>query len=527
MKIVNSDMRTLLLFCCLLPQLLKSQSRPNIIYIMSDDHDNDAISAYNRKFVSTPNIDRLAREGMLFNKAFVGNSICSPARATLLTGQHSHMNGVKDNRTPFDTSKTTIAHLLSSGGYQTALVGKWHLHSLPKGFQYWHILPGQGLYFDPRMIRMNGDTVTEKGYTTNVINQIALEWLDARDRNKPFALFLHHKAPHRNFVPPLKYLELFHTKTFPEPPSLYNDTTGRGSAWKMQTMSILADMKLCGDLKVDPDAIRDMPAYHPSPDDVGTYNAWYRRLPENEKQRFKEIYSARGELLRRLKPVGKELLKYKYQWFMQDFMASVASIDENVGKLLDYLDKNGLTENTVVIYTGDQGFYLGENGWFDKRFAYDVSMQAPLLVRWPGKVKPESTSNALVQNIDFAPTILDLAGIKVPGPMQGVSLKTLLTTGSSVMPKRKYLYYHYYEYGADHTVIPHVALRSDRYKIIYFYTVDEWEFYDLNKDPGEQKNLINNSSYKAEIREMRNMLDKNREYYKDYESMGNLKKLGK
>ena len=211
---------------------------------------------------------------------------------------------------------------------------------------------------------------------------------------------------------------------------------------------------------------------------------------------------------------------------MQDFMASVASIDENVGKLLDYLDKNGLTENTVVIYTGDQGFYLGENGWFDKRFAYDVSMQSPLLIRWPGHVKPGSVTNELVQNIDYAPTILDLAGIKIPGSMQGISMKPLLTTGAAASPKRKYLYYHYYEYGVDHTVIPHVALRSDRYKIIYYYTVDEWEFYDLNKDPGEQKNLINASSYKAAIKEMKGMLDKNREYYKDNEAMGSLKKIG-
>ncbi len=498
-----------------------AQQKPNIIYIMSDDHDNDAISAYNKQFINTPNIDRIAKEGVKFNKAFVGNSICSPARATLLTGQHSHKNGVKDNFTRFDSSKTNIAHLLGQAGYQTALIGKWHLHSYPKGFDYWRILPGMGQYFDTRMITMNGDTITEKGYSANALTNDAINWLDSRDKNKPFALFFHHKAPHRNFVPALKYLEEFHTKKFPQPTTLFTDTAGRGSAWKRQTMSILSDMRLCGDLKVDPKYIMDIPELKPDASDIATYNAIIRRMPEEERKRFEEIYAERGQLLRDKKPTGKELLKYKYQWYLQDYLACIASIDESIGVILQYLDNNKLTNNTAVVYTSDQGFYLGENGWFDKRFAYDVSMGTPLLMRWPGHIKSRTVTNAMVQNIDYAPTLLDIAGAKTPGWMQGVSFKTIATGKQKTLP-RKYLYYHYYEYSKDHTVLPHLAIRSERYKLIYFYEVNEWEMYDLLRDPAEQKNLINVASQQTIIRQLKTELLKIRDQYDDHEKAGEL-----
>ncbi|HEX7905959.1 MAG TPA: sulfatase [Chitinophagaceae bacterium] len=497
------------------------QLKPNIIYIMSDDHDNDAISAYNKKFIATPNIDRLAKEGIRFNKAFVGNSICAPARATLLTGQHSHKNGVKDNRTRFDSTKINIAHLLHQAGYQTALIGKWHLQSYPAGFDYWRILPGMGQYFDTRMITMNGDTITEKGYSADVITDDAIHWLDSRDMNKPFVLFFHHKAPHRNFIPALKYLEQFHTKTFPEPASLYKDTAGRGSAWRIQTMSILKDMRLCSDLKIDPQYLADIPELQPDAEDIATYRAIMRRMPAEEKNRFEEIYAERGKIIRDKKLSGKQLLKYKYQWYMQDYLACIASIDESVGRLLKYLEDNKLSSNTAVIYTSDQGFYLGENGWFDKRFAYDVSMQTPLLIKWPGQILPNSISNEMVQNIDFAPTILDIAGTTAPGWMQGVSLKPLIT-GKQKTLARKYLYYHYYEFGKDHTVIPHLAIRSERYKLIYFYTVNEWELYDLQKDPAEQKNLIHSASYRPIIQQLKKELLNLRNIYDDHEPAGEL-----
>jgi arylsulfatase A-like enzyme len=506
-----------LLFC----SCTAAAQQPNIMYIMSDDHDNDAISAYNKQFIQTPNIDRIANEGMKFNKAFVGNSICAPARATMLTGQHSHKNGVKDNRTRFDSSKTNIGHLLGKAGYQTALIGKWHLHSYPTGFDYWRILPGMGQYFDTRMITMNGDTITEKGYSADVLTRDAISWLNSRDKNKPFALFFHHKAPHRNFVPALKYLEQFHVRIFPEPATLYNDTAGHGSAWRMQTMNILLDMRLCGDLKIDPKYLIDIPELKPDADDIATYNAIMRRMPAHERARFEEIYAERGQLIRDKKLSGKELMKYKYQWYMQDYMACVASIDESIGIILKYLDDNKLTNNTAVIYTSDQGFYLGENGWFDKRFAYDVSMGTPLLVRWPGKIHRGTISNAMVQNIDFAPTMLDIAGAKVPDWMQGVSIKPILTSKRTKL-SRKYLYYHYYEFVRDHTVIPHLAVRGERYKLIYFYTVNEWEFYDLQKDPAEQSNLIKSAAHQKSIQQLKKELIRLREQYDDHEPAGEL-----
>jgi arylsulfatase A-like enzyme len=503
----------LLCILCLGAAGLAAQ-QPNIIYIMSDDHDADAISAYNKSFIQTPGIDRLAKEGMLFRKCFVGNSICSPARATLLTGQHSHLSGVRDNRDRFDSSRVNLAKLLKQAGYQTAIVGKWHLHSYPTGFDYWKILPGQGLYYDPRIIDMSGDTTTYKGYATDVITDEAIRWLGSRDKAKPFAFFLHHKAPHRYFFPPLKYIEEYTKKHFPEPATLYVDTAGHGSAWRIQTMNILTDMKLSSDLKVDPVYLMDIPELKPDSAEIAYYNAIMHRIPENERERIKQIYAERGKTIQLKKPEGRELLKLKYQWYMQDYMATVASVDENMARFLNYLDSTGLSKNTIVIYTSDQGFYLGENGWFDKRFMYDVSMQTPLLVRWPGHIKASSVSEAMVQNIDFAPTILTLAGAAVPDWMQGKSLDKILT-GKQKALDRPYLYYHYYEFVKDHTVIPHTGIRGERYKLIHFYTVNEWQLYDLKTDPNEQQNLINDPQYKALVTALKKELEHQKEYYKD------------
>ena len=519
-------MRLLILFLLIstigFTQSKPGADKPNILYIMSDDHDADAISAYSKKFIQTPNLDRLAKEGIKFNKAFVGNSICSPARATLLTGQHSHKNGIVDNRVRFDSTKVTLPKLMQAAGYQTAVIGKWHLHSQPAGFDFWKVVPGQGLYTNPRFIEMSGKTVTQQGYATDVITDEAIQWLEKRDQSKPFLLLLHHKAPHRNFVPKLSYLEIYHTKTFPEPATLFADTTHRGSAWSIQTMSIFKDMQLCSDLKVDPSYLMDIPEYKPDSATVAYYHSLLNRVPEPERSRYKEIYAERGQLLQQLKPQGKELLKYKYQWYMQDYLATVASIDENVGRVLDYLDQKKLTDNTAVVYTSDQGFYLGENGWFDKRFAYDVSMQTPLLMRWPGKIKSNTESNALVQNIDYAPTLLDIAGLPVPAWMDGMSLKGIASGKQKQLP-RAYLYYHYYEFGRDHTVIPHLAVRGDDYKLIYFYTVNEWELYDLKADPNEQNNLIGSPKHQKTVAQLKNELNKLRDQYNDHEPAGELK----
>ncbi len=497
------------------------QQRPNIIYIMSDDHDADAISAYNPKFIQTPQLDRIAKEGVLFTRNFVANSICGPVRATLITGQHSHKNGMKDNRTRFDSSRITLPKLFQQNGYQTALVGKWHLISYPTGFDYWNILPGQGLYFEPRFISMKGDTTTRHGYATDVITDEAIKWLDGRDKTKPFVLHIHHKAPHRYFLAPLKYIEQFHNKTFPEPATLYLDTAGHGTAWHLQTMSILHDMKLCSDLKVDPNSLTDLPEYKPDSAEIAYYNAVFNRIPEPERSGIKKIYEERGRLLRQMRPQGKELLKYKYQWYMQDYLACVASVDENVGRILDYMDKNNLTQNTLLIYTGDQGMYLGENGWFDKRWMYDVSMQAPLLMRWPGHIRPNSVNRNMTQTIDYAPTMLDAAGIKVPDFMQGLSLVPTLTGKQKTLPRHN-LYYHFYEYKADHTVLQHLGVRGERYKLIYFYPVNEWELYDLKKDPDEQHNLIRSAAYQKTYLQMKAELLKLRDQYDDHEPAGEL-----
>lgn len=511
----------LLIFPLLFSISTFAQERPNIIYIMSDDHDADAISAYNKNLISTPNIDRIANDGILFNKCFVGNSICSPARATLLTGQHSHKNGLKDNFTRFDSSKITMPKLLQQNNYQTAIVGKWHLHSYPQGFDYWKILPGQGLYYEPLLIDMNGDTSVYHGYATDVITNEAIHWLNDRDRNKPFVLLLHHKAPHRTFLPPLKYIEQFHSKKIPEPSTLYADTSGHGSAWRIQTMSILNVMRLCSDLKVDPKYLIDIPWLKPDSTEISYYNTIMDRIPQPDRDKIKEIYAERGKLLEQLKPKGKELLKYKYQWYMQDYLACVASVDENVGKILKYLDENDLSKNTLLIYTSDQGFYLGENGWFDKRFMYDVSMKTPLLMKWPGHIKPKIVTNAMVQNIDFAPTILNVAGVDIPKWMQGLSLMPVFE-GKKKSLERPYLYYHYYEYSPDHTVIPHLGIRGQKYKLIYFYTVNEWELYDLEKDPVEQHNLIHSTAYEKVFLLMKKELIKLRDLYDDHEPAGEL-----
>ena len=510
-----------LVFCLFFSSVTAAQKRPNIIYIMSDDHDANAISAYNKKLTSTPNIDRIANEGILLTRCFVGNSIRSPALATILTGQHSHKNGVKDNFTHFDSARITMPKLLQQTGYQTALIGKWHLHSYPTGFDYWKILPGQGQYFEPAFINMTGDTVVQHGYASNIITDEALSWLDRRDKTKPFVLFLHHKAPHRYFFPPLTYIEQFHKKTFPEPATLYADATGHGSAWRIQTMSILTVMKLCSDLKVDPKYLDDIPWLKPDSAEVVYYNAIMDRIPQPDRDKIKEIYSERGKLLQRLKPKGKELLKWKYQWYMQDYLACVASVDENVGRVLKYLDENDLTKNTMVIYTSDQGMYLGENGWFDKPFMYDKSMRTALMIRWPGHIRPKIISDAMVQNIDFAPTFLNVTGSDVPTWMQGVSLLPIIT-GKKKSLDRPYLYYHYYEFSTDHTVIPHLGLRGERYKLIYFYTVNEWELYDLKNDPNEQHNLIRSPSYQEIFSQMKKELIKLRDHYDDHEPAGEL-----
>ena len=476
---------------------MAQQTTPNIIVIMSDDHDANAISAYNRSLIQTPQIDRLAQEGIRFTRAMVGNSLCGPSRATFLTGLHSNKNGFIDNNSVFNGAQRTLPKLLQDIGYQTALVGKWHLVSKPTGFDYWQVLPGQGIYYEPRMITQNGDTVTQHGYATNLISEHAIRWMrEDRKPNKPFFLMLNHKAPHRYFLPTLANIQRFHTQQFPEPPTLYADTSDRGSAWRLQTMRILEHLELASDLKVDPAYLQDIPELKPSAAEEKYYYNIMKTIPANERELIKKIYAERGEIIRKERPTGNALLKLKYQWYMQDYLACVASIDENVGKVLNYLDSSGLAANTLVMYTSDQGFYLGQNGWFDKRWMYDVSMKTPLLIRWPGKIAPGTICNQLTQNIDHAPTLLEVAGIPAPKDMHGISLLPLLTNPQYQLP-RKSVYYHFYEFKGAHTVLQHIGVRTARYKLIHFYTVNEWQLYDLLNDPEEQKNIYNVPAFES------------------------------
>jgi arylsulfatase A-like enzyme len=462
--------------------------RPNIVFIFSDDHAYQAVSAYKeaRKLLETPHMDRLAREGVRFDRCLVPNSICGPSRATILTGKYSHRNGFYNNtNSRFDGSQTTFPKLLHAAGYQTAVIGKWHLVSDPTGFDEWHILPGQGVYYNPPMIH-NGQRVQHKGYTTDLITDFSLEWLRNRDKSKPFLLMTQHKAPHREWSPALRHLGHDGDRKYPEPETLFDDYSGRGVAERDQEMTIEKVMN-ASDLKLTPP-----PGL--TPDQRKVWDAYYE--PRNAAFR-----AARLE--------GKDLVRWKYQRYMHDYLGCVKAVDESVGRLLKYLDDEGLAENTIVVYTADQGFYLGEHGWFDKRWIFEESIRAPLLVRWPGVAKAGGTNANLVSNLDFAETFLDAAGLPVPGEMQGRSLVPLLK-GQTPDDWRKSFYYEYYEYPTPHHVRPHYGVVTDRYKLVHFYTADAnyWELFDLQKDPHELRSVYDEPGYAAVVAELKKEVDR-------------------
>ncbi len=470
--------------------------RPNILFIMSDDHAYQAVSAYGHGLNHTPNIDRLAEEGILFNRAFCTNSISAPSRAVVLTGKFSHMNGHLDNSTQFDGSQTTVPKLLREAGYETAMVGKWHLQSDPTGFDFWRVLLGQGPYYNPDM-KDSAGTRQYMGYTTTVITDQALEWLDRRDQDKPFFLMLHHKAPHRAWAPEPKHFRLFENHQFPVPDNYFDDYSNRGRAAREQEMSVIKDMTLHYDLKVIPR----------EGDSVTGTDRWWEselnRMTPEQRSLWEEYYQPMSDAFYAANLTGDDLALWKYQRYMNDYLACIQSVDDQVGRVLDYLEEKGLLENTLVVYTSDQGFYLGEHGWFDKRFMYEESLGMPLMMRYPKMIKPGRESDALVQNVDFAETFLDLAGVAAPDSMQGMSLKPILTTSTTSPPQnwRSSIYYHYYEYPGVHAVKRHYGVRTDRYKLIHFYhDNDEWELFDLETDPSEMKNVYEDPGY-ADVRE--------------------------
>ncbi|MEM7231577.1 MAG: sulfatase/phosphatase domain-containing protein [Planctomycetota bacterium] len=447
-------------------------SRPNMIFIFTDDHASHAISAYGSKINKTPNIDRIAREGMIFRNSFCTNSICGPSRAVILTGKHSHLNGFMSNYDTFDGSQQTFPKLLRKAGYQTAMVGKWHLKTDPTGFDYWEVLQGQGPYYNPPM-KTAGRVVAHTGYTTDIITDLALTWLERdRDPSKPFLLMYQHKAPHRSWEPGPKHLHLYDDVTIPEPATLFDDYKGRTTATQTQTMTIAEHMNE-RDLKL-------IPPSNLTKDQLRIWNAAYQ--PKNRAFRAAGL-------------TGEDLVRWKYQRYIKDYLRCIKAVDENIGRVLDYLDERGLAENTIVFYSSDQGFYLGDHGWYDKRWMYEESLKMPLVVRWPGVIRPGSSSQHLVQNLDYAETFLEIAGAPIPGDMQGRSLVPILK-GESPSDWRQSIYYHYYEYPGAHMVRKHRGVRTDRYKLIKYYNISEWELFDLKNDPDEVRSVYTNPKYK-------------------------------
>ncbi|MBH55463.1 MAG: sulfatase [Opitutaceae bacterium] len=486
--------RLLVFFSILGISQLFGQERPNIVFIFSDDHAYQAVSAYGSVLNETPNIDRLATEGMLFDRCYVTNSICGPQRATIQTGKYSHKNGFLRNGNHFDGNQKTFPKLLQKAGYQTAVIGKWHLgeHMPPKGYDYSEVLIGQGPYYNPPMLKdENGDGKQERiqhtGYTSDIISDLTLAWLkNGREPNKPFMLMTQHKAPHRNWQPGPKYLTKYDDQVMPEPATLFEDYNIRLKAHRDQAMQIDRDLN-ANDLKlVSPTNL--------TPEQLKTWTNAYR-------------YKNNRFLDSRL--TGVPEIRWKYQRYIKDYLRSIDSVDEAVGEILDYLDGSGLADNTIVIYTSDQGFYLGEHGWFDKRWIYEESLKTPFIVRWPGTVKMGSKNEDIVSPIDFAATFLEIAGHSVPEDWDGRSILPILK-GDTPNDWRKFLYYHYYEYPGWHLVRRHYGIVDGRYKLIHFYEddVDEWELIDLVADPLEQKNFFHDPKYELIVHSLGRELER-------------------
>lgn len=481
-----------------------AQKRPNIVIIISDDHAFQTISAYGSKRMQTPAIDRIAKEGVLFNRAYVTNSICGPSRAVIITGKYSHKNGFKDNEnSTFDGSQNNFLKELTRAGYQTAWIGKWHLKTNPEGISYWQVLPGQGSYFNPDFIMMDGSTKRIEGYATNITQDIAEEWLNQRDTSKPFCLVIGHKATHRTWMPDTCDLGMFDDVTFPLPPTFYDQYENRKAA-AVQEMSIAKDLRLGYDLKIF------------NSEEEENKERSFMRMNAAQRAAYSRYYAPIREDFKKKNLSGKELIEWKYQRYMKDYLSTAASLDRNIGRALDYLDKHNLSDNTIVIYMSDQGFYMGEHGWFDKRFMYEESFRTPMVMRYPGKIKPGSINNDLVMNVDIAPTILEAAGVPIPADMQGASFLPLVTQNKA--KGRAALYYHYYENG-EHAVSPHFGISTGRYKLIRFYKrVEGWELYDLRNDQYEMKNLYNLPQYKKLVAQLKKQLLQLIDKYEDVEA---------
>ena len=502
----------------LLLSLLSSLAaeRPNILLIFADDHALQAISAYGGRFkdiAPTPNIDRLAKQGAVFERSYCANSICGPSRACILTGKHSLINGfIDNNNSKFNGAQPTFPKYLQAAGYETAVIGKWHLVSDPTGFNYWEVLPDQGSYNNPDFIQMDGSTKRIDGYVTDIITDKSLDWLkNRRDKDKPFVLMTQQKAPHRNWSPAERHYKLFDGKDLPEPETLFDDYANRSETLKKQQMTLEKDFWWGHDLLL-----------HGEPTDPrfrkGMANGEYQRMNTAQQAAFDQAYGAENQKLIDDLAAGKlsdkDVTRWKYQRYIKNYLRCIRAVDENVGRLLDYLDESGLAKNTIVIYSSDQGFYLGEHGWYDKRWMFEESLAMPFLIRWPGVVKPGVRSKALIQNIDYAPTFLEAAGVAVPEDLQGRSLVPVLkNAGVAPADWRKALYY-YYSGEGTHRVAAHDGVRSDRYKLFHLPKTDEWQLFDLEKDPQEMKSIHADPAYATVLAEMRKTYQELRAQYK-------------
>ena len=464
--------------------------RPNIIFIMTDDHAKNAMSIYGSDLVQTPNLDRIGEEGIVFNRSYVTNSICGPSRAVFLTGKYSHVNGFRDNSDHFDGSQMTYPKILQKNGYYTAVVGKWHLKSVPEGFDYWNVLIDQGDYYNPTMVDM-GDTLNHTGYTTSIITDLAIETLDQRiPQDQPFCMMVHHKAPHRNWMPDSVHLTLGE-QSYPLPGNFYDNYENRPAAAEQD--QAVSRMFMSSDMKLDPARLTEETGTGGAQSNANTLAGWqrlYDRLTPDQKKFWDAYYMPISDQFFGNNLQGKELVEWKYQRYMNDYLKCIMSVDDNVGRLLNHLEEIGQLDNTWIIYTSDQGFYLGEHGWYDKRFMYEESFGMPLVMRYPPVIKPGSTNNNLVLNLDFAPTVMELLGIETDEPWQGASILPLMKAeNKQVHPEG--IYYHYYEYPHGwHKVKRHYGISTPRYKLIHFYhDIDHWELYDLVEDPEEMHNI--------------------------------------
>jgi arylsulfatase A-like enzyme len=500
------------LFC----SQLAAQDRPNVVFVFTDDHAPHAIGAYQgwlKDVNPTPNIDKLAQQGMLFRNSFCTNSICGPSRAVIQTGKHSHKNGFRNNGNRFDWNQQTFPKLLKEVGYETALFGKSHLHGTPQGYDHWKVLPGQGLYYNPDFQTPEGKIRVE-GYCTDIVTDMGVDFLKTqRDKSKPFMLMIQHKAPHRCWMPAMRHINLYDDIEIPEPATLFDDYADNAPPARWQELEIDRHMDPHFDLFLDLVPDKKFKSIQKRQDDSSWHNL-KRFSPEQLKQ-WRDLWAPKDAAFHAANLSGKDLVRWKFQRYAKNYLRCVKGVDEGVGKIMKTLDEEGLAENTVVIYCSDQGFYIGDHGWYDKRWMYEESLKMPFIAKWPGVTKPGTVDEHLIQNIDYASTFLEMAGAKIPDDLDGESLVPLLK-GEQPEDWRTSIYYHYYEYPSVHMVPRHYGIRTERFKLMHFYQFgEEWEFYDLENDPDELTNLYEEPQHAHEIAKVKQQLRDLQTYYKE------------